>query len=152
FINSRKQAASTLYLELSNVFGTIKDAQRSGDLTHTSLFDLVQTLLAPGVEARLIEQRRNINHKFAGMLLRTGARVHFRMGYGSNPMLMPTIINGTVTELRNNGETVSVIVQDDGIELTNLLIVSPDEETGGFIRARKEPMDIVDDILTGNEG
>jgi beta-N-acetylglucosaminidase len=160
FTNNRKLASSTLALEMCNVFGSLSDAVKGLDLTHTSLGDVIDTLLAPSSVAEQIENSRNIGGDWnKSIYLRTGARVHFRMGYGSNPMNMPTTINGVVTELTNNGETVSVVVQDDGIELTNKLKASPPNQDGtggdqtrGFLFSGKEPSVILDELFTDDQG
>jgi hypothetical protein len=153
FTNSRKNASSTLALEMCNVFGTLTDAIKGVDLTHTSIGDLLLSILAPNLGAQEIERSRHRDPNwYQSIYLRTGARVHFRMGYGSNPMNMPTIINGTITQLTNNGETVSVIVQDDGIELTNKLKASPKDTTRGFLFSSKEPSHIIDELLTDEQG
>jgi len=153
YTNSRKQASSTLVLEMSNVSGTLSDAVKGMDLTHNGLWDLIQYLIAPGFAAKEIERSRNRTANwYKSIMLRTGARVHFRMGYSSNPMNMPTIMNGTITELQNMGEIVAAIIQDDGIELTNKIKAHPDETTRGFIISKKEPTQIVDELLRDDQG
>jgi hypothetical protein len=74
------------------------------------------------------------------------------MGYGSNAANMPTIMNGVITQLQNNGETITVICQDDGIELTNKLKASPGDTTRGWVFSKKEPTEIIDEILTDHTG
>lgn len=155
--NSRKQASSTLYLELSNVFGSLDDAEKNQDLTYTSLGDMLKAAWMPGAAAKEAERSRHRDpNYYKSIYLRTGVRVHFRMGYGSNVLNMPTIMNGTVTSMQNNTETMSIVVQDDGIELTNKLNgvvdIKPDDETSGFLHTKKEPTEIVDELLTDSQG
>lgn len=167
YTNSRKMASSTLVMEMANVFGKLTDAIKSNDLTHTSTGDLMQAMFIPGSAAKEAESNRigigrtedlmgNSRYSdtswYKSMYLRTGARIHFRMGYGSNPMNMPTMMNGVVTQVQNNGETVTVVAQDDGIELTNKLKAKPDEQTRGFIYSTKEPTEVLDELLTDNQG
>lgn len=153
YTNSRKSAASTLVLDLCNVYGSLDDAMKSQDLTHTSMMELLQYMFAPGALANDIERSRNrTSNWYKSLYLRTGARVHFRMGYGSNPMNMPVTMNGAITSIQNNGETLSVIVQSDGIELTNKINAKPDDTTSGFIFSQKEPTEILTELLTDNRG
>ncbi|GAK42057.1 hypothetical protein TCA2_4549 [Paenibacillus sp. TCA20] len=167
YTNSRKLASSTLVMEMANVFGKLTDAIKSTDLTHTSTGDLMQALFIPGNAAREAESNRigigrtedlmgNSRYSdtswYKSMYLRTGARIHFRMGYGSNPMNMPTMMNGVVTQVQNDGDTVTIVAQDDGIELTNKLKAKPDEQTRGFIYSTQEPTEIIDSLLTDNQG
>jgi Lysozyme-like len=157
FNNSRKQAASTLVAELSNVFGSLSDAEKAMDLTYTSTWDLVQNILMPGALARETERSRHRDSNYyKTIMLRTGVRVHFRMGYGANAVNLPTIINGTITALQNNNETITMVVQSDGIELTNKLNahldIDPSDETAGFLSTTKEVTEIVDELLTDSKG
>jgi hypothetical protein len=154
YTNSRKEASSTLVLELSNVYGTLDDAEKQMDLTNTSYREVMKMLTMPGAVAMEAERSRNRNpNYYKSIMLRTGTRVHFRMGYGSNPMDMPTIMNGTITSIKNNGESLTVIAQDDGIELTNKIRADVNETTkGGFLSSKKEPTEIVDEILTDSQG
>src|SRR6185312_3328559 len=90
---------------------------------------------------------------YKSIMLRTGTRIHFRMGYGSNPMNMPTIMNGTITSIQNNDESITVVAQDDGIELANKIRADVNETTdGGFLFSKEEPTEIVDELLTDSQG
>lgn len=157
FNNSRKQASSTLICELSNVFGTLDDTEKAQDLTYTSFGDLFLTAIMPGIVAKRTERSRHRNPNFyKSIYLRTGVRVHMRMGYGSNAAELPTIINGTITSLQNNGATMTMVAQDDGIELTNklnaMLDLDPEDETTGFLKNKKDVTEIVDELLTDSDG
>lgn len=154
YTNSRKEASSTLVLELSNVYGTLDDAEKQMDLTNTSYREVMKMLTMPGAVAMEAERSRSRNpNYYKSIMLRTGTRIHFRMGYGSNPMEMPTIMNGTITSIQNNGESLTVIAQDDGLELTNKIRADVNETTkGGFLSSKKEPTEIVDEILTDSQG
>lgn len=154
YTNSRKEASSTLMLEMANVYGTLDDAEKGMDLTNTTYSDVFKTLTMPGAVARDVERSRHRNpNYYKSIMLRTGTRIHFRMGYGSNPMEMPTIMNGTITSIQNNGESLSVVAQDDGIELTNKIRADVNETTdGGFWTNKQEPTEIVDELLTDSQG
>ena len=49
-------------------------------------------------------------------LLREGARVHLRMGYGSDPLGLAPMINGHISDI-SLGDQISMIVTSDGNEL-----------------------------------
>ncbi|RHW32000.1 lysozyme family protein [Oceanobacillus profundus] len=155
--NSRKQASSTLVCELSNVFGSLSDSEKAQDLTHTSFGDMFLASIMPGAVAKAQERSRHRNSNFyKSIYLRTGVRVHMRMGYGANAAELPTIMNGTITSLQNNGATITMIAQDDGIELTNklnaMMDIDPQDETSGFLSSKKEPTEIIDELLTDSRG
>ncbi|MGV7000401.1 lysozyme family protein [Priestia megaterium] len=154
YTNNRKEASSTLVLEMANIYGTLDDAEKGMDLTNTSYSEVFKMMTMPGAVAREAERSRQRNpNYYKSIMLRTGTRIHFRMGYGSNPMELPTTMNGTITSIQNNGESLTVIAQDDGIELTNKIRADVNETTdGGFWSSKKEPTEIVDEILTDSQG
>lgn len=156
FTNSRKQAAPTLMLEVSNVYETLSDAEKAEDLSHQGFGDMLNYFMRPGAYAKETQERtRNMDDAYyKSVYLKTGVRVHFRMGYGSNPAEMPTLLNGPITSLKNNGSSMTLIAQGDGIELTRSMSAwfSPDDETTGFLWAKKEPTQILDEILTDDRG
>ena len=53
--------------------------------------------------------------------LKEGARIHLRMGYGSNTKTFPVVFNGRITEL-GIGEIVQIAAQSDAIEIVNTFI------------------------------
>jgi len=155
--NTRKEASSTLVCELSNIFDTLSDAEKAMDLTYTPTSDLIASVLFPGALAERTEKTRHRDENYyKSIYLKTGVRVHFRMGYGSNIEDLPPIMNGTITSLINNGETMTMVVQDDGIELLNKINsnfnVEPEDETDGFLSTKQEVTEIVDEILTDSRG
>lgn len=153
YVNSRKNASSTLYLEMSNVYGSLSDSEAGLDVSTTTYREMIQMLTLPGVVAQNAERTRNRWQSYQkNIFLSTGVRVHFRMGYSSNPLGLPTIMNGTITSIQNGEESLSVVVQDDGYELANKMRVQADDETGGLIFAKKEPTEIIDEILSDSNG
>lgn len=54
-------------------------------------------------------------------LVREGARVHLRIGYGSDPFALDTVMNGHITDL-TVGEQISMVVISDGKELLNNVV------------------------------
>ena len=60
------------------------------------------------------------------VMIRPGVRIHVRMGYGSNAMLLPIAFNGTVAETSPPGNIFSIVANGDGVELSNKLPVFDD--------------------------
>jgi hypothetical protein len=149
YINSRKSASSTLYLSLNNLYGNLTDDIKSQNYMNAN-FGLFWSMMYNS-SAKVKEENQMTRNRNPGWYhsidLKTGARVHFRMGYGANVDDLPVIINGTITSMQNAGEQVVVIVQDDGIELTNKIKADPDETTEGFIFSKQEPTEIIDELL-----
>ncbi|AOQ24721.1 hypothetical protein MTAT_04800 [Moorella thermoacetica] len=156
---SRKIAADTAVIEISNVFrgfDTTPDVDyESGDFLADAVRAFRSLLQAP---IRDLEAQRSLPYDV--LKIKTGARVHLRIGYGSDAASLPIMLNGTVTEL-SVGEVVKMIVQGDGIELTNKLPLPPDNHTGttGLVDKVKsalgfptEPRDILFSLLTWRGG
>lgn len=156
---SRKIAADTAVLEISNVFrglDTTPDVDyESGDFLADAVRAFRSLIQAP---IRELEAQRSLPYDV--LKIKTGARVHLRIGYGSDAASLPIILNGTVTEL-SVGEIVKMVVQGDGIELTNKLPLPPENHTGttGVVNKIEnafgfpsEPRDILFNLLTWRGG
>lgn len=153
YVNSRKNASSTLYLELNNVYGSLTNSEAAMDVSTTTYREVFQMLTMPGLVAQNAERTRQRWQEYhKSIFLTSGTRIHFRMGYSSNALALPTIMNGTITSVQNGEESLSVVAQDDGYELANKLRVQADETTGGFIFSKKEPTEIVAELLTDSQG
>lgn len=68
------------------------------------------------------------NNHLKRLALTAGARIHVRMGYGSNSAKLPIVFNGTVVEAPVSDGFVNIVCVGDGVELekqsTNNLIQS----------------------------
>jgi hypothetical protein len=60
--------------------------------------------------------------------LREGARVHLRIGYGSDPTCLSTVMNGVVTEC-SVGDQITMVVSSDGNELINEVVDAEGSES-----------------------
>ena len=60
---------------------------------------------------------------YAHAKLREGTRVHLRIGYGSDPSCLATVMNGVVTEC-SIGDQISLVVSSDGTELISNIVSS----------------------------
>jgi murein DD-endopeptidase MepM/ murein hydrolase activator NlpD len=55
------------------------------------------------------------------LMLRPGARMHIRMGYGSNASHLPVVFNGVISEVPPGDDLLEVTALGDGVELTHKL-------------------------------
>lgn len=83
--------------------------------------------------------------------VREGARVHLRMGYGSDPMSLAPIINGTISGI-TLGDQISIIITSDGHELIQSVTSDKEKDInngalGTGIGANQEASDIISEIL-----
>ena len=69
--------------------------------------------LGPKLTSQLIKLHQVI---YSHVKLREGARVHLRMGYGSDPLSLAPVMNGHISDV-TLGEQISIVVTSDGNEL-----------------------------------
>lgn len=66
-------------------------------------------------------------------LLREGARVHLRMGYGSDPLSLAPMINGHISEI-SLGDQITMLVTSDGHELIQHVVSAKKNDVdNGFL-------------------
>lgn len=149
-VRDKKNVADTCMITLSNSKGNLSNATGAYKKRSYNM-GIAETLwsLTPFPEIEWERKKREAN--LDSVELSTGARIHLRIGYGSNPVKLPTVFNGTITELQL-GDIVSFVAQSDGIELNKLIPASPNDFTEyEWIGDIQEPKEIITDLL-GNRG
>ncbi len=53
------------------------------------------------------------------LMLRSGARLHLRLGFGSDASELPVVFNGVISEVTSDEGEVQAVGLSDGVELTN---------------------------------
>lgn len=124
---------------------TIADDDEYGFINKQFYKNFGFTIGSPKVTANGIEAKNKIVEE---MKLMAGARIHIRLGYGSDPLGLNTRFNGTITEM-NVGEVIDIVAQDDGVELINSVLSTSEEEaeTNGTFHIGNEPSDILAGLL-----
>lgn len=148
---SRKIAADTASISMTNMYSNLNG--RRTDMMNArvqtpafwSTITWSQYILGKPPE-ELIETRKEL---YKAMYLQTGARIHLRMGYGSNVTRLPIVFNGTITEM-DTGEVVNLLCQGDGIELSNMISGDPGDDNS-FLRVQ-EPAESIGRLLTSKGG
>jgi len=139
---SRKIAADTAVIRMTNVYSNL--TARSIDTTYEEWdYKFWDNLVFGNPNEELLEARKEL---LSSMLLQTGARIHLRMGYGSDPTKLPVMFNGTITEL-NAEEEVEIVAQGDGVELGNAISGDKEEKNKSLFRV-KEPRDFLCELMT----
>ena len=65
--------------------------------------------------------------------LREGARIHLRMGYGSDPLSLAPVMNGHISDI-SLGDQINIIVTSDGHEfLQHITSANEDDTNNGFL-------------------
>lgn len=122
-IRERNNPADVLTMTLTNVYGTLNWRVRHTipELTGVSnWWQRIMQGLQPNLadNTYLLEYRKKLLTHFD---LRPGMRVHLRLGYSANPLMLPVVFNGNITEVEF-GDTIEVIAQGDGRELLNQVV------------------------------
>lgn len=141
---TRKQPASTAHLTLSNVYGNLTTENKLVRPTEKNFWSKIEQYFFPDVTQRMLDERTDLKDH---MSVQAGARVHIRMGYGSNVSLLPISFNGRITEI-TTGDIIEIICQGDGLELANLIIDVDNDAVNTAFRLGTEPKNIIDSILS----
>lgn len=96
----------------------------------------------------LLEYR---NELYEEMFLQEGFRIHIRLGYGSNPANYAPMFSGTITEIMDGGELVTIAAQSDGAELVGSVVTDRTNATNKDIKLPEEPSDIIATLLCNRE-
>ncbi|MGL4819295.1 MAG: hypothetical protein ACRC5C_04865, partial [Bacilli bacterium] len=140
---SRKIAADTAIIELLNVYNNLTTRRSDVDYLDRELSWWDQYIWNE-LPNDLIEERKKRTHR--EIYLQTGARIHLRMGYGSNVRELPVMFNGTITEMET-GETVQIVAQGDGLELSNIVSADPDDDNDHLFYVQ-EPRDLLCSLMS----
>lgn len=166
---TRKQAADVAHVVFSNMFGHLarQPAEQprtrwtadgvtttNGTVVSWSLpmvVGAIQDSIAGGFNAEdLMRWKQHVK----GLLLKPGARIHIRMGFGSNPNKIPVMFNGVISEVSPGGDSIDVVGLGDGIELEKSLEPNASDADGktvyrahSLFGAGTTPREIINGIL-----
>lgn len=159
-VKSRKIPADTAIIVMSNFyqqFSTEDEDYRR--YTQVDYADVFESIFSPTSYGEKLEPK-SLNPPMQHLIrLRPGARVHLRMGYGSNASMLPVVFNGVIAEV-SALDTVEIVAQGDGIELTNPIyddeeahqIIHKDDVLQGWFTNGGTPRQIMNGILTTHGG
>lgn len=162
-MKDRRMAADTAVIQLSNIYHNLntEDEETSWGQWNNSIVDLINGTPRDKEKVsknmfRLPDDEiiRARAEKINSLLLKPGARLHLRLGYGANAFALPIVFNGTITEM-NAQEICTIVAQSDGLELTNKMVsnIKPDETTDpGLFSITREPREMICEILTSQGG
>jgi endonuclease YncB( thermonuclease family) len=156
-IKDREMVADTLIMQMTNVYSNLTTKESKYEDTYDS-FTIVDLFTgSPEDKAKVWDTMWNKadqsildarSEQLDTMMLKPGARIHLRMGYGSNADNMPIAFNGTITEM-DAQEIVTVIAQGDGIELTNKINAKKNETNSNFFDLQiTEPRQLICSLMS----
>ena len=126
---SRKNPSDECFVTMSNIFNTFTDQDEDGKYNYQYNYtDVFKSIFSPKAYAEDEEIRRKYTQEINKAKIRTGARMHLRLGYGNDASIMPLAFNGVIAQVVE-GPVVQLVAQGDGIELCNhILDVDADED------------------------
>lgn len=148
--NPAHTAKVTLSNFHNNLSAIIKNPSTSdlleGSFTKT-IYDLTGAIIDEKITDAMIELKNKLRKE---LYLYEGARVHIRLGYGSNLSKYPTNFNGTITNIEH-GELITLIAQSEGMELANQPLTDKANQTNKDIGLPEETSNMVARMLTARE-
>lgn len=121
-MKSRKIAADTAIVTMSNMFNTFTDTDEDAKNNYKYTFrDTIDSIFSPMKYAKTEEMRRQMVPEINRAKIRAGVRIHLRLGYGNDASLLPCSFNGTIAEIKE-GPVIEFTAQGDGIELCNPIL------------------------------
>lgn len=123
--SSRKMPTDTAEIIMSNFFNTYTTDDEDLNQNYTSNFtDVFRSLWLPTLQSYAVseESRRTNAAQPERFRLRAGARVHIRIGYGSDASHLPISFNGMIAELET-GSVIKLVCQSDGAELAKPIML-----------------------------
>lgn len=145
---SRKIASDTAMISMSNMYSGLSTKRKDmefDDLVLPSFFSNVfwSQYVFDIPDKEIFEASKDV---YKSMFLETGARIHLRMGYGSDARYLPVMFNGTITEL-TTGDVVEIVAQGDGVELTNVIAGGENDKNKNLFGVI-EPSDYIGKLMT----
>lgn len=113
--------------------------------------------MMPGFGPKLTDKLIELHQVICDQaLLREGARIHLRMGYGSDPLSLAPVMNGHISDIAL-GDQITMVVTSDGHELIQHITSSQEDDTnngwlGLFgLGESQESSNIIADIMCARQ-
>lgn len=111
------------------------------------IYQLTGAIINEEITDEMIKLKNMLRNE---IYLYEGARVHIRMGYGSNPAKYPTCFNGTITNIEY-GEIISLVAQSDGVELVRHPLTDKTNQTNKDIDLPEETSNMIARMFVARE-
>lgn len=125
-VKDRKNPTDVAFLEITNVYGLYSKVYKTRH-RDVGLLKQAKELFVPEIPEEAIKIRQMT---LDGFYIRPGIRIQIRLGYTANAYNMNIVFNGVITEV-DNTDSIEIVAQSDGVELTNVMArYGPNDETG----------------------
>lgn len=144
----RRKPADTAYIRLTNIYNTLGTNPKVNVGERNSWLKTWFESISWYSDDILNTMIGNKNALLNAFNVKSGARIHLRLGYGNHASLLHTTFSGTITEI-DTQEIVNVVAQSDGLELTNGLVeIGNVTQTNTRFHLGSEPHHIIFRILS----
>ena len=155
-VKDRKNPADTAHITLTNMYQSdVSEEDERLQARELGLWDSFKTVFSPDTFGQEQEELRQKTAVQDNIMLRAGARIHLRAGYGSNATMLPIIFNGVVAEI-NSEDTVEIVAQGDGVELCNPIMEEMQaydiDDKANWLSNGDTPKNIINKMLTTDGG
>lgn len=127
--HSRTMATGTAIIELANASMFIQGESEGRIRYRNRTWRLDMSRILPlTITKDILEERSSMPDN---IILRPGARLHLRAGYGNNLQKLQTLFTGVITEV-DYGDVVALVAQTDARELVDVLNFAPNQVSSGL--------------------
>lgn len=152
----RSQPVHTATIKLSNIHHNLNTKIKNQDVYRINkdkgylpftryIYEKTGSLIgSPKLTETMIKVKNTL---YTQVNITTGLNIHIRLGYGSNPMMYPTVFNGCVTDI-NLDDTITIIAQSYGLELINQILSAEKNKGTSWNNLGSEPSNAIANILT----
>lgn len=146
-IHTAKVTLTNFHNNLSEIPRSLTTSELLDEGLVKKIYDLTGALIDEQITDKMLEIKNKLKKEIS---LHEGARIHIRLGYGSNPGRYPTSFNGTITNIEH-GELVTLVAQSDGIELVSRPLTDKTTATNKDISLPEETSNMIARMLTARE-
>lgn len=148
---TRKGPIDTAVIGFSNIFGRLSGLPVENPMVPGINYKWGLDYIIEGIIQGLFPSPSDYLEQWSmhanRLLLRPGARVHIRIGYGSNSNRLPVVFNGTITEQPAQEENLTVVALSDGRELTNVMSEGS-YKSHSILGCAMEPREIINKVMS----
>lgn len=146
-IHTAKVTLSNFHNNLSKIVKTISTKDMLDDGFVKVVYNFTGAIIDEYISDKMLALKNILRDE---LYLYEGARVHIRLGYGSNLSRYPTTFNGTITNIEH-GELVTLLAQSDGVELVNQPITDKSNQTNKDADLPEETSNMIARMFTARE-
>lgn len=150
--HERTQPVGTAYLRISNIYKSLEDEADFSKLKKNPqednyFYKEFGWHVNLKVNEEVIYNKNILKKRFK---LNSGAKIHVRLGYGSNGANYPINFNGYITSIQHD-EAINIVAQSDARELVTQPFSGDEKTTNSLFKLGNEPSNIIKNLLQNRQ-